>query len=48
MHIALDYVTMTFITNNVILGYGKFEMLKVSMPALVLTEYYVLLLITDD
>lgn len=48
MHIALDYITMTFITNNVILGYGKFEMLKVSMPVLVLTEYYVLLLITDD
>lgn len=48
MHIALYYITMTFITNNVILGYGKFEMLKVSMPALVFTEYYVLLLITDD
>lgn len=36
MHIALDFITMTFITNNVILGYGKFEMLKVPMPALVL------------
>lgn len=39
MQIALEFITLSFITINVILGYGKFEMYEVFMPALIFIEY---------